>query len=341
MNKKIIQKDVAETAEMCPDVLALEGESLLVTGAYGFLPAYMVNTVEYLNENVFKKPCRIYVVVRSLGRLRNRFKGLVDKRYFKAILQDASKPLPDIGRMDYMVHAASHADPAGYLGDPVGTIKANAFATYFLLEYALRRGTKGFLYFSSAEVYGGGTEGRAIAEGDFGPLDPTEERACYFESKRMGETLCSSYHARYGLRTVTVRPFHVYGPGVRLEDGRVFGSLISSIALRKPIVLKTKGEAVRSFCYLGDANAAFFRVLMTGESGEAYNIGNPEETYSIIGIAGLLGKRFGLEVVPGTDDACGGAALRIVPDTSKARALGVRMRVGVEEGFGRSAEHYR
>ena len=129
-------------------------------------------------------------------------------------------------------------------------------------------------------------------ETEYGYLDPATVRACYGESKRMGETLCVAYHAQYGVPAKIVRPFHTYGPGMDLSDGRVFADFVADLVARRDLVMKSDGRAQRAFCYLADATVGFFTVLLRGEAGAAYNVGNPDAEVSILELARTLANLF-------------------------------------------------
>ncbi len=80
----------------------------------------------------------------------------------------------------------------------------------------------------------------------------------------MGETMCVSWCHQYNIPIKIVRPFHTYGPGMRLDDGRVFADFVADIVNFRDIIMKSDGSAQRAFCYLADATVAFFTVLLKG-----------------------------------------------------------------------------
>ena len=104
--------------------------------------------------------------------------------------------------------------------------------------------------------------------------------------------MCSAWSNQYDLNTSIVRPFHTYGPGISLDDGRVFADFIADILAKKDIVLKSDGLAKRPFCYLSDATIGFLTVLLKGEVAEAYNVGNPATEISMAELAKILSELF-------------------------------------------------
>jgi len=316
------------------------GKIVLITGASGFLPAYMVETLLWLNEQKkLSTPCTVIALVRNEDKARQRFSDYAGRGDLKFVVQDVCAPIEMEGPVDYIVHAASQASPKYYGTDPVGTLSANVLGTHQLLELARSKGAKRFLFFSSAEVYGAVASGQPN-EQQYGYLDPLAVRSCYAESKRMGENMAVCWHHQFGLPVVIARPFHTYGPGMDLGDGRVFADFVADIVAGRDIVMKSDGLAVRAFCYLAEATAGFFTVLLKGADGHAYNIGNDGAQSSIVGLAELLVSLFperNLRVQK-HDLPCATAYLqspvnRICPDITKARDLGWQPRTGLADGF--------
>ena len=327
---------------------ALSGSTILITGAAGFLPAYMVETVLHLNQTRLAQPARVLALVRNRQRAEQRFADYLDRPDFELIVQDVTEPFEPAGNIDYIVHAASQASPRYYRTDPVGTLSANILGTSNLLGLARRCAVKSFLFFSSGDVYGTvGSAQTSVAEHDYGYLDPTDVRSCYGESKRMGETMCVSWAHQFGIPVRIVRPFHTYGPGMRLDDGRVFADFVRDILAGGPITLHSDGSARRCFCYLADATAGFFAVLLKGASGEAFNVANPEAESSIAGLADRLARIYaeagiGVERKERTDSVYSPSPIHAtLPDINKIRLLGWTPATGIEQGFRRTVESYR
>jgi UDP-glucuronate decarboxylase len=309
----------------------LEDKNILITGANGMLPSYMVETILYLNKTRFKKKARVFAVVRNYDKARKRFKNYLRSNYLRFIVQDIREPLAFIPHQDYIIHAASLASPRYYGIDPVGVILPNTIGTFNCLELARKNKVKGFLFFSSGEVYG--NIGGKIPEYLFGNLDPLAPRSCYAESKRMGETMCMAYLRQYNIPVKIIRPFHTYGPNVDLDDGRVFADFISDVINKRDIVLKSNGTSVRSFCYLSDATVAYFTVLLKGQIGEAYNVGGFET--SIRELAEKLSNEYNLFIKFGTKST---GYPFVSPSLTKIQKLGWQPKTSVRDGFRRTIE---
>jgi UDP-glucuronate decarboxylase len=346
--KSIIQQDIeAILKEPLPwEVFA--GKQILVTGAAGFLPAYIVETLLYLNRSVLSTPAQIIGLVRNKDYAEKRFEAYCNRPDLKIVVQDVSNPLAGPVAFDFIIHAASQASPRFYKTDPVGTLSANVLGTYHLLQAARHSSCEGFLFFSSGDVYGNVRDGSVPThEQEGGYLDPTDVRSCYGEGKRVGETMCVSFAQQFGIPTRIVRPFHTYGPGMKLDDGRVFADFVRDILAGGPITLHSDGSARRSFCYLADATAGFFTVLLKGDVGNAYNVANPDQECSISELADRLasvyeGDGVRVERKVRTDSAYVPSPITgVKPSVDKLKALGWRARTSIEEGFQRTVESYR
>jgi nucleoside-diphosphate-sugar epimerase len=346
LTNPIFLEDLAEIASAPLPWHQLSGTTILVTGAGGFLPAYMVETLLYLNDHILQTPAKIVAIVRNRARAEERFRAHLHRSDLEISVQDVSAPLDYSGPFHFVIHAASQASPVYYATDPVGTLSANVLGAFHLLTASqAQHDMRGFLYFSSGEVYGNVTHGqKPTAEHDFGITDCTELRACYGESKRMAENMCVSWAHQYKLPTRIARPFHTYGPGMRLDDGRVFADFVRDLLAGGPIVLQSEGVARRTFCYLADATLGFFTVLLVGSDGEAYNVSNPAGECSIAELADRLAAEFSTTVDrryrPSGSAYVTSTIQSTVPDIRKLEGLGWKPHRGIEDGFRRTVESY-
>jgi len=324
----------------------LSGKTVMITGAAGFLAAYMVETLLFLNETQ-QLNVSVIAVVRNQKRFTQRFCHHPARQDLICIEQDVSLPMQMSQKIDFIIHAASQASPKYYSSDPVGTLSANTLGTLQLLELARNHQASGFLYFSSAEVYGKATR-VPTSESDYGYLDPLEVRSCYAESKRMGENMCVSWHHQFDVPVKIVRPFHTYGPGMQLDDGRVYADFVGDAVHGRDIVLKSDGLTRRSFCYLADATAGFWMVLLRGVSAQAYNIGNPDGEISIRDLASLIAgldaeRRISVkfEQRKKSESYLPSQISVTSPDITLAKKLGWSPITSIKNGFRKTIESYR
>ena len=183
---------------------------VLVTGASGFLPAYIVETLLHLNTSR-NLNIHITALVRNQDNYNKRFPHHVNNPSISLLVQDVTEPISLDLPHHFIIHAASQASPKYYGVDPVGTLSANVLGTMRLLELARNHPLISFMYFSSGEVYGE-TQSVPTKESDYGYLDPVTVRSCYAESKRMAENMCVSWHVQYQVRSKNCSSFPYLWP---------------------------------------------------------------------------------------------------------------------------------
>lgn len=346
LNNKIICEDLKYIYKQGKGWDYLRNQKILVTGAYGMLPSYLVYFLIFLNE-YYDYKIEIWTLTRREEPLKCRFGRYVEKEYFHNVQHGLDHEVEIETVMDYIVHAASLASPQYYLTQPVETILPNIMGTYWLLEYAKKYGVKKFLFFSSSEVYG--KQNKELYENYnetvFGELNPAEVRNCYAESKRMGENLCADYAHEYGVATASVRIFHTFGPTMDIKnDERAFSEFVSCVVAEKNIEMKSDGTAKRPFCYISDAVCAFLLILQAETSGESYNLCNEDNYISIMELADLLVNLFpekGLKVEKVERSDSSQYAIKrdenqVTASSKKLRNMGWSPNITVKEGFHRT-----
>lgn len=283
----VVAEDIAGILAAALPWEDLHRRHVLVTGAAGFIGGHIVETLAVLNRATPGADIRIHAMARNEEKLRKRLPWLALPGDATPVIQDVQTPWHPAHPVDLVIHAASPASPKTYIDAPVDTILANAVGTRHLLELAREKQAR-FLFLSSGAVYGENTRQiESIGETDFGGDDPLAPRACYAESKRLAETLCRAYHTQYGVDARIARISHCYGPGMRLDDGRAIADLLANILSGTDILLNSDGSDSRPFCYVSDTVAGLFHVLLGGAPGEAYNIGETQET-SILELANRM-----------------------------------------------------
>lgn len=345
--KSIIHEDLENIYERGLEWEKLKSSTVLITGAYGMLASYVVFLLIYLNEY---KGMNIRVVCqgRSPDKMHSRFGAYMDKEYFCASYFSLTTEIDLEHKADYIIHAASLANPSYYKSNPVEVGEANALGTYYLLKYAKACDVKGFLYFSTGDVYGLMPEtGADITEETYGVIDPLDEHSCYGESKRMGENWCASFSREYGVPTRIARIGHTYGLTMDVNnDPRVFASFVKDAAAGNNIVMMSDGMARRPFCYIADATAAFFLILFSGRNGEAYNVCNTQQFLSISELAGIIADLAGVKVARKVREENSNYLEASFnksnkPIESKLKDLGWECQYTAKEGFERCIKYFR
>ena len=326
------QQDILQIFNMDLPWEKLSGCNILITGATGLIGGCLV-------EALMANPLRnyhVYASGRNEDRAKNRFKDCAENNAFHFIQYDVLKSLECDVRFDYIIHAASNANPKFYATQPVEVIKANVIGVTNLMDYGLSHGMKRFLYVSSGEVYGEG-DGRVFTEDYSGYVDCAKPRSCYPSSKRAAETLCVSYAAEYGADVVIARPCHTYGPHFTEQDNRVYAQFIRNVLRGEDIVMKSTGEQFRSWCYVVDCVSALLHILLKGESGEAYNIADADSNISIRELAetiAAIGERKVVIDLPDADEKRGfNPVTKSVFSADKLKLIGWKPQNHIPEGL--------
>jgi nucleoside-diphosphate-sugar epimerase len=336
----------------------LAGGRLLITGGGGFLGYYLVQAALHWNRTRRGRGVIDVVVYDNYVRgVPAWLEALQGTPHLALRRHDMILPLPaDFGPFDWIIHAAGIASPKFYRAQPLKCIDANINGLRNLLEYCVKqrdatRPVKGFLFYSSSEIYGDpAADAIPTPETYRGNVSCTGPRACYDESKRFGETLCVVFAKSEGIPTKMARPFNNYGPGLKITDGRVIPDFASNVLAGRDIVMLSDGSPRRTFCYATDAIIGYYKVLVRGGAGEPYNIGIDRPEISIAELARLVTREasglFGYrgKVVLGQSseaDYLVDNPNRRCPVIDKARAqLDFNPKVLVEEGIRRSLTWY-
>ena len=283
----VIETDLQRLMHQLRDDLpALSGGSVAIAGGAGFLGYYLVQALLFWNaEHAGASPIQVTVLDNFIRGVPEWLSALKGDPNVRVLAHDITAPLPDdFGDHEYFIHAASIASPIYYRKFPIQTMDANVNGLRHVLDYCLsqrERGkpVNGVLFYSSSEIYGDPTpEDIPTPETYRGNVSCTGPRACYDESKRYGETLCVNFAAQHDLPISVARPFNNYGPGLKISDRRVIPDFARDIFAGRDIVMLSDGTARRTFCYITDAISGYYKILIRGRRGEAYNVGveNPE-----------------------------------------------------------------
>lgn len=343
----IVTQDVKTIIKaLTREIGVLEGKTILISGGSGFLGSHFLFVFAHLNKTVFKKPCKVITFDNYVtGTSKNPLGDITDSR-FTFMKGDVCQPLNIAGPVDYIIHMAGIASPVYYIKYPLETIHTATIGTENLLKLARKKKSKKFLFFSSSEIYGN-PDPRFVPTPETyrGNVSPIGPRACYDESKRLGETLCMIYHTLHKVPIVIVRPFNVYGPGMKQEDRRVIPQFLTCAFAGKPLPIHGDGLQTRSYCYITDALVGSFKTLLTRRSGEVYNIGSHEGETNLVDLAGalkkLLKRPLKIAKIPYPPEYPADEPSRRCPDLTKAgRELAYAPQVDLKTGLHRMISWY-
>ena len=357
--KGILQSDINFISKsVTEDLDNLSGKNILLTGGAGFLGYELSHLFSQVGETDKRDTIQL-TIYDNLVRGSKKWLNILSHRTNVSLIRhDITKPIPDDAPdFDYIIHAASIASPIYYRKFPIETIDANVNGLRNLLEYAKKRDELGIpilgmLFFSTSEIYGDPSpDAIPTPETYRGFVSCTGPRACYDESKRLGETLCVNFAQQFDVPVKITRPFNNYGPGLSINDRRILPDLARDIMVKKDLMLLSDGKASRTFCYVADAICGYVKILVKGRSGDPYNIGTVTPEISILDFAEKVA-----EIGSQLFGYCGKVVYktskdtkylvdnpnRRCPDISKANnKLGYNPQISIEEGIKRSLLWYR
>lgn len=340
MAEFLLQSDIDEIAErLSGPAQDFAGKTVLLTGGRGFLGRYFMDVFHALNRKHLKKPVKL-VALDNMITAGKEGAQVPDYDNVTFVQHDVIQPFKWKGPLHYVIHAAGIASPFYYRAYPLETLEVAITGTRRMLELADAHKAR-FTFFSSSEIYGDPDPKHVpMAESYRGNVSCQGPRACYDESKRVGETLCYIFHTKNGTHTNTIRPFNVFGPGMQETDYRVLPNFASRIKAGKPLQVYGTGNQTRTFCYITDAMVGFTLVVLKGVPGEAYNIGNPKPEISMVDLVKRIEKiskhKVAYDVVEYPDSYPADEPNRRAPDIRKARLqLAYEPSVDLDEGLKR------
>lgn len=274
-------QDLESIQNCIPDIGRLRNKSIFITGANGLIGSTVIDFLIHLNDTCTSNNY-IYIGARDELKIRKRFGQRVNREDVFFVQYDALQPVILDANINCIIHAASPANPAAYIENPVEIMLVNFVGLNYILEYARDNRVGRVLFISSSEVYGKKSENSSsYGERDFGYVDLLNPRACYPSAKRSAETLCAAYLKEYGVDTVIVRPGHIYGAAVTESDNKASSQFLKDVSDGLDIIMKSAGTQMRSYCYVLDCVSSIFTVLLNGKVGSAYNISNPASVCTI------------------------------------------------------------
>lgn len=335
----IIEEDIRKICEETLPWEKLKEKTILVTGASGFLASYLVYTLLKLNEE-YELNIKINALCRSKKKAEQKFGDATKNGTLTMLYQDVCDEIADVYKSDIVIHAASPSTPYIVQKHPYQVFEANVLAYDKLLKKCKEWHTSDVLLFSSSAVYGYSMPLSGVSEDYREKIDFTNYKDVYCLSKQMLEMMTESIRNELECRFHIVRPFVVYGPGEVFSHKKCMTDFMKNCICEEDIVMKSSGDAIRSYIYIRDAIAAMFYILLKGDQ-KAYNIASEENVCSIKELAELFCKINGniqVKCEKSTEEYLKSRSQAVAGKNDRLKELGWREETSLEEGLTRTVQ---
>lgn len=334
----IVEEDIRFILAGCANELqSLSGKTVLLTGGSGFVGSYLVESILAFNATRPASPCRLLLPTRSLAATQAKWPHFFGHKEVIWFEWDGRSLAPPSDTCDYLIHAASPADPAQYRDSPMRTMEDIALGTSAVLHYALRTGVTQLLYLSSGATYGTQPpEVPAFREDMNSAPELDLASSCYGEAKRYSELLCRTS----GVPVVVARLFAFIGPYQDIEGSFAAPDFIRQAMRTHTIRIHSDGSALRTYCYASDLTIGLWKLLLNGKPGELYNVGADAPAVSIRDLAELIAQHMGNVNVVVEGKTTAGPRARYVPNTDKFKKL-YTAQTTLTEGLRRAIASYQ
>ena len=310
------------------------GKSIFITGGAGFIASHLVERLLDHHD---------ITVYDNLHRNALKFTSFSNHPRLKFIqgdVLDLDALTRAMAGASVCVHAAAIAGIYSVGKSASLTMKVNFLGAYNALEAAVRNGVRRLVDFSTSEVYGPfvyrGKETDMTTLGKVG-----EKRWIYAVSKLASEHYSHAFGEENGLEVNSVRPFNVYGPR-QIGEGAI-QQMVNRALRNEDLTVFNDGTQIRSWCYVTDFVDALQQVMLKDEvRGQVFNIGNPQATVTVLGLAETVIRMTGSKSRIVFRPHPGPEVEMRVPDIDRAKSLlGFQPKIGLQEGLERSIAWYQ
>lgn len=304
----------------------------LVTGGAGFIGSHLA-------EELIRRGQRVRVVDSLITGKRQNLAHLPDVEFLQGDLADPAVARDAVRGVEYVLHQAAIPSVPRSVEDPVTSNRANIDASLNLLVAARDAGVKRVVYAGSSSAYGNSASLPKVETMPTAPLSP------YALQKLVAEQYCQMFTTLYGLETVTIRYFNVFGP--RQDPSSPYSGVISLFisALcegRRPII-HGDGEQTRDFTYVANVVDGVLRAAQApaSASGEVINVATGGRI-SLNQLFRVIRDLVKSDLEPVYKETRAGDVRDSQADISKARQLlGYEPTASFEDGLARTVEWYR
>ncbi|WP_440946618.1 NAD-dependent epimerase/dehydratase family protein [Methanosarcina sp. T3] len=315
--------------------MVIKKKKIFLTGGSGFIGTKIVERLIEDNEIV------VYDTLQRNSLKNTNILEHPNLDLIKGDVLDFEKLKDSIKGSEIVIHLAAIAGIDTVIKSPTKTMSVNYIGTSNVLKAASElKNIYRFIDFSTSEVYGSYAYKRD--ESDVTTMGAVgEARWTYSISKLAAEHLTHSYHKEFGLPTISIRPFNIYGPG-QIGEGAIHNFIKRAIN-NEDILIHGDGDQIRSWCYVDDIVDGIILCLENKQGiGQVFNIGNPRATITILSLAEKIKSiaESSSEIIFVPKNYVD-VELRI-PDIKKSKELlGYSPKIDLNEGLKKTIEWYK
>ena len=303
----------------------------VVTGGSGFIGSGLVRALQQLGN------ARIAVIDNLLTGHKKNLDELANIDFHQLDIRHYDDIAPVIAGADTVFHLAAIPSVPKSIADPVPSHDVNINGTFAVLQAAKEGGVRRVVYAASSSAYGDTDVLPKVESMKPMPKSP------YALQKLVGEYYCNVFTSCFGLETIGLRFFNVYGP--RQDPTSPYSGVLSlfmkHLIARTAPTIHGDGEQTRDFTYVEDVAALIIKASTKGVPGSTYNAGNGGR-YSLNTIWSMLQKIEGVDIQPNYGPGRAGDVRDSQADTTAAkRDLGHDPRFILEEGLSRTLAWYK
>lgn len=304
----------------------------LVTGGAGFIASHIATALVERGD-------RVCVLDNLCTGFRSNLAHIADDvEFIEGDVRDEGVVSRAMQGIELVFHQAALASVQLSLENPVGTHHSCVTGTLNVLHQAVKAGVKRVVYAASSSAYG---DRPFVAKRE---TDATQVLSPYAAAKLAGELYCEAFYHSYGLETVGLRYFNVFGP--RQDPASPYSAVIpifvSAILSGKAPTIFGDGHQSRDFIFVGNVVQGNLLAAEAAEApGKIFNMGEGRQT-SLLQLLGLLAELLGKPVTPKFEPARAGDVRESMADISQARKLlGFEPCTRLEDGLRQTIDYYR
>jgi UDP-glucose 4-epimerase len=314
--------------------MMIEGKRILITGGAGFIGSHVADRLAPNNE--------ITLLDTNLGNALPYSPLATDRsvRKVEGDVRDADLIDQEVARAEVVLHLASLIGVREVIENARATMDTIVLGARNVLEAARHsQRVQRIVYISTSEVYGNVIDAREGAPASVGTNN--DPRLCYASAKLLGEHLIWAYHRDFGLPTVIVRPFNIFGP--RRKASHAAGNFIVKALADRDITVHGDGSQLRSWCYIEDFCDGLLACIENDAAiGQDYNLGNPITATTIFDLASRTIRLIGSSSkILATAHIYSDIGVRACNSIKAANDLGYQPRYDLDAGLVATIPWYR